>query len=48
MPLLDNENRILQIETEKDEIFKYMENPLISQPFTEDFVKRFSIIFIPN
>ena len=42
MPLLDNENRILQIETDKDEIFKYMENPLICQPFTEDFVKRFS------
>ena len=42
MPLFDNENRILQIETEKAEIFKYMENPLISQPFTEDFSKRFS------
>lgn len=42
MPLLDNENRILQIETEKEEIFKHMENPLISQPFTEDFSKRFS------
>lgn len=42
MPLFDNENRILQIETEKAEIFQYMENPLISQPFTEDFAKRFS------
>ena len=42
MPLFDNENRILQIETEKEEIFKFMENPLISQPFTEDFAKRFS------
>ena len=42
MPLLDNENRILHIETEKEEILKHMENPMISQPFTEDFVKRFS------
>ena len=42
MPLFDNENRILQIETEKKEIFKHMENPLISQPFIEDFAKRFS------
>ena len=42
MPLFDNENRILQIETEKEKIFKLMENPLISQPFTEDFAKRFS------
>ena len=42
MPLSDNENRILQIETEKEEIFEYMENPLISQPFIEDFAKRFS------
>ena len=42
MALFDNENRILQIETEKDEIFKHMENPLISQPFTEDFARRFS------
>lgn len=42
MPLFDNENRILQIETEKAEIFKYMENPLICQPFTEDFARRFS------
>lgn len=42
MPLLDNENRILQIEIEKEEIFKHMENPLISQPFTEEFSKRFS------
>lgn len=42
MPLFDNENRILQIETEKEEIFQHMENPLISQPFTEDFAKRFS------
>lgn len=30
MPLFDNENRILQIETEKKEIFKHMENPLLS------------------
>ena len=42
MPLFDNENRILQIETEKAEIFKYMENPLICQPFTEDFARRSS------
>lgn len=42
MPLFDNENRILQIETEIAEIFKHMENPLISQPFTEDFARRFS------
>ena len=42
MPLFDNENRILQIETEKVEIFRYMENPLICQPFTEDFARRFS------
>ena len=42
MPLFDNENRILQIETEKEKIFKLMENLLISQPFTEDFAKRFS------
>ena len=42
MPLSDNENRILQIETEKEKIFQYMENPLISQPFAEDFAKRFS------
>lgn len=42
MPLFNNENRILQIETEKKEIFKHMENPLISQPFIEDFAKRFS------
>lgn len=42
MSLSDNENRILQIETEKGDIFKYMENPLISQPFTEDFARRFS------
>lgn len=42
MPLFDNENRISQIEEEKEEIFKHMENPLISQPFTEDFTKRFS------
>ena len=42
MPLFDNESRILQIETEKTEIFRYMENPLIRQPFTEDFARRFS------
>lgn len=42
MSLFDNEKRISQIETEKEEIFRYMENPLISQPFTEDFAKRFS------
>lgn len=42
MPLFDNKNRILQIETQKEEIFKLMENPLISQPFVEDFAKRFS------
>ncbi len=42
MPLSDNENRILRIETEKEEIFRHMENPLISQPFTEDFARRFS------
>ena len=42
MPLSDNENRISQIEEEKEEIFKHMENPLINQPFTEDFTKRFS------
>ena len=42
MPLFNNENRILQIEREKEEIFQYMENPLISQPFTEDFARRFS------
>lgn len=42
MPLFDNESRILQIETEKEEIFKHMENPLISQPFIEDFTRRFS------
>ncbi len=42
MPLFDNENRISQIETEKDKIFQYMENPLICQPFMEDFARRFS------
>lgn len=42
MPLFDNENRILQIETEKEEIFQHLGNPLIRQPFTEDFAKRFS------
>ena len=42
MPLFDNKNRILQIETQKEEIFKLMENPLISQPFVDDFAKRFS------
>ena len=42
MPLSDNEKRILQIETEKEIIFKHLENPLISQPFTEDFARRFS------
>ncbi len=42
MPLFDNENRILQIETEREEILKHMENPLICQPFTEDFARRFS------
>ena len=42
MPLFDNENRILQIEKEKEEIFQHMENPLIRQPFMEDFAKRFS------
>ena len=42
MPLFDNENRILQIETEKGEIFKQMENPLIREPFIDDFAKRFS------
>ena len=40
MPL--SENKILQIEKEKEKIFHHMENPLISQPFTEDFAKRFS------
>ena len=39
MPLFNNENRILRIETEKEEIFKYMENSLICQPFTEDFAR---------
>ena len=42
MPLFDNENRLLQIETEKEEIFQYLKNPMISQPFTEDFARRFS------
>ena len=42
MSLFDNKNRILQIETQKEEIFKLMENPLISQPFVDDFAKRFS------
>ena len=42
MPLSDNENRILQMEAEKQEIIQYMEDPLIRQPFTEDFVRRFS------
>ena len=42
MPLSDNENRILRIEIEKEEIFRHMENPLTSQPFTEDFARRFS------
>ena len=42
MPLSDNEKRISQIETEKEIIFKHLENPLISQPFTEDFARRFS------
>ena len=42
MPLFDNESRILQIETEREKIFQQMENPLIRQPFTEDFAKRFS------
>ena len=27
MPLFDNENRILQIEAEKEEIFQHLENP---------------------
>ena len=30
MPLSDNEKRILQIETEKEIIFKHLENLLIS------------------
>ncbi len=42
VPLFDNEKRIMQLETEKREIFKHMENPLISRPFTEDFARRFS------
>ena len=42
MPLSDNEKRVSQIETEKEIIFKHLENPLISQPFTEDFARRFS------
>ena len=42
MPLSDNEKRVLQIETEKEIIFKHLENPLISQPFMEDFARRFS------
>ena len=42
MPLFDNEKRILQIETEKEEIFQYLKNLLISQPFIEDFARRFS------
>lgn len=33
MPLSDNEKRVSQIETEKEIIFKHLENPLISQPF---------------
>ena len=37
-----DESRILQIEKEKTEIFQHMENPLICQPFMEDFAKRFS------
>ena len=41
MPLFDNKNRILQIETQKEEIFKLMENPLISQPFVEDLLRDF-------
>ena len=42
MPLSDNEKRVSQIETEKKIIFKHLENSLISQPFTEDFARRFS------
>lgn len=42
MPSFDYEKRILQIEAEKEVIFQHMENPLIRQPFTEDFAKRFS------
>ena len=42
MPLFDNENRILQIEAEKEEILRYLEDPLIRQPFIEDFARRFS------
>ena len=42
MPLFDNEKRILQIETEKEEIFQYLKNLLISQPFIEDFARRFA------
>ena len=29
-------------ETEKEIIFKHLENPLISPPFMEDFARRFS------
>ncbi len=42
MTLCDSENRILQIEAEKEEIFKRMQNPLTSQVFTEDFARRFT------
>ena len=41
MPLFDQESRILQIETEKTEIIRHMENPLIRQPITEAFDRRF-------
>lgn len=42
MTLCDSENRILQIEAEKEEIFKRMQNPLTSQVFTEDFARSFT------
>ena len=42
MPLFDNESRIQQLEEQKDEIFAYLENPLIAQAFTKDFVRRFA------
>lgn len=48
MPLFDNENRILQMEAEKQEIFQYMEDPLIRQPFTEDFVRSFRGVQTPS
>ncbi len=43
MSLFDNENRIIQIKTEKEEIFFIMEDPLINQPYNGRFCRKFFI-----